>query len=64
MSQPNVRRSRAGHKSGRLEMTQSSDLILTGATVVNHDGEGVRDIAITGGRIAAIGNCRRPRPVR
>ena len=37
-------------------MTQSYDLILTGATIVNHDGEGVRDLAITGGRIAAIGN--------
>ena len=37
-------------------MTQSFDLILAGATLVNHDGEGVRDLAITGGRIAAIGN--------
>jgi dihydroorotase len=32
------------------------DLILKGGTVVNHDGEGVRDVAIAGGRIAAIGN--------
>jgi dihydroorotase len=31
------------------------DLILRRATVVNHEGEGVRDIAISGGRIAAIG---------
>ena len=31
------------------------DLILRGGTVVNHDGEGVRDIAVTGGRISAIG---------
>src|SRR6195256_215953 len=37
-------------------MTQSYDLILRGATVVNHDGEGVRDLAIAGGRIAAIGD--------
>jgi dihydroorotase len=36
-------------------MTQSYDLLLKGATVVNHDGEGVRDLAIAGGRIAAIG---------
>ena len=36
-------------------MTQSFDLVLKGATVVNHDGEGVRDLAIAGGRIAAIG---------
>ena len=31
------------------------DLIIRGATVVNHDGQGERDIAIRGGRIAAIG---------
>src|SRR3954454_16657526 len=31
------------------------DLILKGGTVVNQDGEGVRDVAIAGGRIAAIG---------
>ena len=32
------------------------DLIVKGATVVNHDGTGERDIGIRGGRIAAIGN--------
>jgi dihydroorotase len=37
-------------------MTKSYDLLLKGATVVNHDGEGVRDLAIAGGRIAAIGD--------
>lgn len=31
------------------------DTIYRGATVVNHDGSGVRDIAVTGGRIAALG---------
>ena len=31
------------------------DLIVKGATVVNHDGESLRDIAVSGGRIAAIG---------
>jgi dihydroorotase len=36
-------------------MAQSYDLVLRGANVVNHDGEGVRDLAIAGGRIAAIG---------
>ncbi|MFN3868930.1 MAG: dihydroorotase [Hyphomicrobiaceae bacterium] len=36
-------------------MAETYDLILTGAHVVNHDGEGIRDIAILGGRIAAIG---------
>ena len=32
------------------------DLIVKGATVVNHDGRAERDIGIRGGRIAAIGN--------
>lgn len=36
-------------------MAETYDLILRGGTVVNHDGEGLRDIAVTGGRIAAIG---------
>jgi dihydroorotase len=31
------------------------DLILRGATVVNHDGIGARDIGVKGGRIAALG---------
>jgi dihydroorotase len=37
-------------------MAQSFDLLLKGATVVNHDGDGVRDIGIHGGRIAALGD--------
>ena len=36
-------------------MTDTYDLILKGATVVNHDGQGVRDIGIRGGRIAGLG---------
>jgi dihydroorotase len=36
-------------------MNQRFDTILKSGTVVNQDGEGVRDVAITGGRIAAIG---------
>src|SRR6201996_2517985 len=36
-------------------MTQRFDTILKSGTVVNQDGEGVRDIGITDGRIAAIG---------
>jgi dihydroorotase len=36
-------------------MPQTFDVILKSGTVVNHDGEGERDIAISGGRIAAIG---------
>ncbi|MEO5758401.1 MAG: dihydroorotase [Mesorhizobium sp.] len=37
-------------------MAMTYDLILTGGTVVNHDGEGRRDVGISGGRIAAIGD--------
>ena len=38
-----------------MAMAGSYDLILKGGTVVNQDGESVRDVAIAGGRIAAIG---------
>ncbi|MES1158467.1 MAG: dihydroorotase [Terricaulis silvestris] len=34
------------------------DLVLRGGTVVNHAGEGVADIGVTGGRIAAIGDLK------
>src|ERR1700754_3770574 len=37
-------------------MNQRFDTILKSGTVVNQDGEGVRDIGITNGRIAAIGS--------
>ncbi len=36
-------------------MPASFDLILKGATVVNQDGEGVRDLGIRGGVIAGLG---------
>src|SRR5438445_11127542 len=36
-------------------MTQRFDVILKGGTVVNQDGEGVRDVGVTNGRIAEIG---------
>src|ERR1044072_6203904 len=36
-------------------MTSTFDTILKGGTVVNQDGEGVRDIGISGGQIAEIG---------
>lgn len=39
-------------------MADTFDLLITGATVVNQDGTGVRDIAITNGRIAAIGDLK------
>lgn len=39
-------------------MSDNFDLLITGATVVNHDGEGIRDIAIRNGRIAAIGELK------
>lgn len=37
-------------------MSKPYDLLLKGANVVNHDGEGVRDVGIIAGRIAGIGN--------
>src|SRR6188472_2310230 len=40
-------------------MADSYDLILKGGTVVNHDGEGQRDLGICGGRFAAIGDLSR-----
>ncbi|MEQ1670825.1 MAG: amidohydrolase family protein, partial [Hyphomicrobium sp.] len=39
-------------------MAETYDLIITGATVVNHDGRGLRDLAIRNGRIAAIGDLK------
>ena len=36
-------------------MAQSFDLVLRGGTVVNQDGEGLRDVGMINGRIAAIG---------
>jgi dihydroorotase len=36
-------------------MNQTYDLILKSGTVVNQDGEGIRDIAVRDGRIAALG---------
>jgi dihydroorotase len=40
-------------------MPETYDLILKGGTVVNHDGEGMRDIGIRAGRFAAIGDLPR-----
>ena len=37
-------------------MAQSYDLILKGGSVVNHDCEAVRDLGVTAGRVAAIGD--------
>jgi len=40
-------------------MPETYDLILKGGTVVNHDGEGMRDIGVRAGRFAAIGDLAR-----
>ena len=40
-------------------MADRYDLILKGGTVVNHDGEGARDLGIRAGRFAAIGDLTR-----
>ena len=37
-------------------MPQTFDLVLSGGTVVNHDGAAVRDIGVRDGRIAEIGD--------
>jgi dihydroorotase len=37
-------------------MATTYDLILRGGTVVNHEGEGPRDVGVRAGRIAAIGD--------
>jgi dihydroorotase len=37
-------------------MSETFDLILRGGTVVNHEGSGVRDIAVRGGIIADLGS--------
>jgi len=37
-------------------MSATYDLILKGGTVVNQDGIGITDVAVSNGRIAAIGN--------
>jgi dihydroorotase len=37
-------------------MPETFDLILHGGTLVNQDGAGRRDVGVTGGRIAAIGD--------
>ncbi|MDQ2955202.1 MAG: dihydroorotase [Pseudomonadota bacterium] len=40
-------------------MAQTYDLILQGGIVVNHDGETARDVGVSGGRIAALGELKR-----
>jgi dihydroorotase len=40
-------------------MAETYDLILKGGTVVNQDGEGLRDLGIRGGRFAAISDLSR-----
>ena len=37
-------------------MPENFDLILSGATIVNHDGRGVADVGVRDGRTAAIGD--------
>jgi dihydroorotase len=47
---------REGVASRKAFVTVLIDLILKGGTVVNHDGVGVRDIAVDKGRIQAVGD--------
>lgn len=50
-----LERSAGWRQSGGI-MPQTFDLIIKDATVVNQDGIGRRDIAVTAGKIAAIGD--------
>jgi dihydroorotase len=43
----------------RSSMAESYDLILKGGIVVNHDGEGARDLGIRTGRFVAMGDLSR-----
>jgi dihydroorotase len=40
-------------------MAESFDTILSGGVLVNHDGEGLRDVGLRGGKIAEIGDLAR-----
>ncbi len=40
-------------------MPDTYDLILKGGTIVNHDGEGARDVGILDGKVAALGHLAR-----
>ncbi len=40
-------------------MTENFDLLITGGTLVNHDGIGLADVGVRGGKIIAIGDLNR-----
>jgi dihydroorotase len=40
-------------------MTKTFDLVLSGGMLVNHDGEGLRDVGVRDGKIVAIGDLAR-----
>ena len=42
-------------RGAERQMAETYDLVIRGATIVNHDGRAQHDIAVRGGRIAAIG---------
>ncbi len=46
---------RQGWSNTRGRMAETFDLVLSGATVVNHDGAVARDIGIRDGKIVALG---------
>ncbi|NKC03027.1 dihydroorotase [Brucella haematophila] len=53
---PHWKGSQVPSQSKETIMAETFDTILKGATIVNHDGTGQRDIGIRNGRIAAIGS--------
>ena len=50
-----IRRFRSPRKEG-TRMLSRFDCILAGATVVNQDGVALRDIGVTAGKVAEIGD--------
>jgi dihydroorotase len=46
------------HLPKEPSMTASFDTLLLGAEIVNHDGRAIRDLALSNGKIAAIGDLK------
>ena len=59
MPRRNVRRSNTALKACSLDMPETYDVIFKGGIVVNQDGEIARDLGVSGGKIAVIGDLSR-----
>ena len=56
---PYIARGAPSLQARRQPMTESFDTILAGGVLVNHDGEGLRDVGLRHGKIAEIGDLSR-----